>query len=30
MNETSLIYEADGETIGKAVRNLSEKYPKTV
>ncbi len=28
--ETSLIYEATGKTIGKAIRNLSLKYPKTV
>ena len=30
MNQKSLIYEAKGETIGKAIRNLSEKYPKTI
>ena len=30
MNQSSLIYEAEGITIGKAIRNLSEKYPKTV
>ena len=28
--ENSIIYEAQGETIGKAIRNLSEKYPKNV
>lgn len=28
--QTSLIYEAEGKTIGEAIRNLSEKYPKTV
>lgn len=28
--QTSLIYEASGKTIGQAIRNLSEKYPKTV
>lgn len=28
--ENSIIYEAKGKTIGKAIRNLSEKYPKTV
>lgn len=28
--EKSIIYETKGETIGKAIRNLSEKYPKTV
>ena len=30
MKQESLIYEANGKTIGKAIRNLSEKYPKTV
>ena len=30
MNQKSIIYEAEGETIGKAIRNLSEKYPKTI
>lgn len=30
MEETSIIYEADGETIGKAIRNMSKKYPKTI
>ena len=30
VKQTSLIYEAKGQTIGKAIRNLSEKYPKTV
>ena len=30
IKQSSLIYEAAGETIGKAVRNFSEKYPKTV
>ena len=30
MNQKSLIYEADGNTIGEAIRNLSEKYPKTI
>lgn len=30
IKQSSLIYEATGETIGKAIRNLSEKYPKTV
>lgn len=28
--ENSIIYESQGKTIGKAIRNLSEKYPKTV
>ncbi len=28
--QESLIYEASGKTIGKAIRNLSEKYPKTI
>lgn len=30
MQQNSLIYEASGNTIGEAIRNLSEKYPKTV
>ena len=30
VKQSSLIYEASGKTIGKAIRNLSEKYPKTV
>ena len=30
VNEKSIIYESEGETIGQAIRNLSEKYPKTV
>lgn len=30
MKQESLLYEAEGETIGKAMRNLSNKYPKTV
>lgn len=29
-NQASLIYEADGKTIGEAIRNLSERYPKTI
>lgn len=28
--ENSIVYESQGKTIGKAIRNLSEKYPKTV
>lgn len=28
MDESSLIYEAEGETIASAVRNFAEKYPK--
>ncbi|MBQ6546518.1 MAG: Ger(x)C family spore germination protein [Bacilli bacterium] len=30
MSQKSIIYEAEGKTIGKAIRNLSEKYPKTI
>lgn len=30
VKQTSLVYEASGNTIGEAIRNLSEKYPKTV
>ena len=30
MKQESLIYEAKGKTIGEAIRNLSEKYPKTI
>lgn len=28
--QNSLIYEAEGKTIGEAIRNLSERYPKTI
>ncbi len=30
MEEKSIIYESEGETIAKAIRNFSEKYPKNV
>ena len=30
MEEASIIYQESGETIGKAIRNMSKRYPKTV